>query len=89
MTSAATCTSIVGYEQFRDDLVLMYLATVSPVDGALCSLDMVPFRIHKFRLQKAARQEAGWLAATLSREGKSFGSRAVVTPDITLRLEWA
>jgi poly-gamma-glutamate synthesis protein (capsule biosynthesis protein) len=79
---------IAGYEQFRDDLALMYFATVSRVDGALCSLAMAPFRIHRFRLQAAALHEAEWLAATLTREGSSFATRVTATSDNMLHLEW-
>jgi poly-gamma-glutamate synthesis protein (capsule biosynthesis protein) len=79
---------ISGYEDYRDDLVLMYFPTVSAVSGALCSLEMVPFRICKFRLQKADHSEAAWLAATLSREGRSLGTRLDLQADGTLRLSW-
>jgi poly-gamma-glutamate synthesis protein (capsule biosynthesis protein) len=79
---------IAGYERFRDDLVLMYFATISVGDGALRSLEMAPFRIHRFRLQRAERHEAEWLAAVLSREGTTFGTRVVFEPQRPLRLEW-
>jgi poly-gamma-glutamate synthesis protein (capsule biosynthesis protein) len=79
---------IAGYEQFRDDLVLMYFATISVHDGTLCRLEMAPFRIHRFRLQAAVRHEAEWLATTLSRETGSLGTHVNVTPDNMLRLNW-
>jgi len=79
---------IAGYEQFRDDLMLMYFATLSGRDGALCSLDLVAFRIHKFRLQKAEPQDVERLAATLSRECRPFGTRLIISTDNMLRLDW-
>jgi len=61
---------IAGYQRFRDDLVLMYFATISAHDGTLCGLGMAPYRIHKLRLQAAAHHEAEWLAVVLTREAK-------------------
>jgi poly-gamma-glutamate synthesis protein (capsule biosynthesis protein) len=66
---------ISGYEQFRDDLVLMYLATVGHETGRLARLEMVPFQIRNFRLRRATRADAAWLAGVLNREGKRFGTR--------------
>jgi len=77
---------ITGYERFRGDLVLMYFACVSTGDGVLCSLEMAPFRIHKFRLQEATRHEAEWIAAGLTRQGMTFGTCVIVRPDNTLHL---
>lgn len=79
---------IAGHETFHDDLLLMYCVSISQDNGTLRSLELVPFRIHKFRLQAAARHEADWLAATLSRQGRCFGTQVAVTPDIKLRLDW-
>jgi len=78
---------IVGDARFRSDLVLMYFASVSHADGTLQSLEMVPFRVHRFRLQRASRQEADWLAVTLRRDAGIVGAGIVVTPEATLRLE--
>ncbi len=41
---------IAGYEDFRDDLVLMYFATLDAASGELVRLRMVPLQIRKFRL---------------------------------------
>ena len=79
---------IQGYEQFRSDLVVMYFTTVSTRDGALQSLDMVPFRVHKLRLQRASDHETTWLSTMLTCEGKSLGSHVTVAPEGTLRLNW-
>jgi poly-gamma-glutamate synthesis protein (capsule biosynthesis protein) len=49
---------------------------------------MIPMQIKHFRLNQAAREDALWMAETLSREGNEFGTRAGVLEDNTLRLEW-
>jgi poly-gamma-glutamate capsule biosynthesis protein CapA/YwtB (metallophosphatase superfamily) len=79
---------IRGYEQFRDDLVLMYFPRVAVEDGRLVECRMVPLRIRKFRLNRASRSEAEWLCATLNREGKRFGTAAEMTDGGHLRLRW-
>jgi poly-gamma-glutamate synthesis protein (capsule biosynthesis protein) len=58
---------IEGHATYRGDLALMYFAAVDPA-GRLLTLRMVPLRIRKFRLERAARADAGWLKATLERE---------------------
>lgn len=80
---------IGGYEGFRSNLVLIYVAHVKPNDGALEALYMVPFRIQSFRLQQAEPRDAAWLAETLSREGARLGTRVELAPDGTLHLSWA
>jgi len=79
---------IQGYEGYRDDLVLMYLPRVRLSDGMLERLDMVPFQIRKMRLNRAAPQDARWLADLLTREGENFGTRVRPGPGGTLALEW-
>lgn len=66
---------IAGYEEFRDDLVLMYFATVESTTGALVALRMTPMRINKFRLNRANPADARWLSKTLDRISAPFGSR--------------
>jgi poly-gamma-glutamate synthesis protein (capsule biosynthesis protein) len=79
---------ITGYEEFRDDLVLMYFPTIRIVDGMLVSLEMVPFQIRNMRLNRASRVDAEWLASMLNREGKPLGTRVGLGTDGVLRLEW-
>lgn len=66
---------IAGYEEFRDDLALMYFATVESTTGALVALRMTPMRINKFRLNRANPADAHWLSKTLDRISAPFGSR--------------
>ena len=53
---------ISGYEEFRDDLVLMHFPVVRAADGALAGLDMVPLQIRCMRLHRASPTDTTWLA---------------------------
>jgi poly-gamma-glutamate synthesis protein (capsule biosynthesis protein) len=77
---------INGYEEFRDDLVLMYFPIVRAADGTLAGLDMVPLQIRNMRLHRASPADAAWLADTLNREGGRFGSHIRIGPDQMLKL---
>jgi poly-gamma-glutamate capsule biosynthesis protein CapA/YwtB (metallophosphatase superfamily) len=66
---------ISGYEEFRDDLRLLYFASLAPGTGALGSLRMVPMQARRMRLRHASATDSQWLAATLSRISRRFGSR--------------
>lgn len=65
---------ITGYEDFRDDLVLMYLPTIETADGRLTQLELLPFQIKNFRLNRISMEDARWLCEVLNREGKEFGT---------------
>jgi len=64
---------ISGYEEYRGDLVLMYLATMQPWSGKLVRFEMVPFQIKRFRLNYVSREDAQWLRDTMNRECAKFG----------------
>lgn len=78
---------ICGYEDFRDDLVLMYFPTIRLTNGALERLAMVPFQIRSLRLNRALRSDTEWLCDVLNREGKRVGTRVRLEADDTLLLE--
>ena len=65
---------IEGYEEFRGELALMYLAQFDG-DRGLSELRLVPFRISRFRLQRASREETAFLRDTLDRESSKFDTR--------------
>jgi poly-gamma-glutamate capsule biosynthesis protein CapA/YwtB (metallophosphatase superfamily) len=65
---------ISGYEDYRGDLSLMYLATVGPSIGHLASLRMTPMQIKHFRKQRASGADAECLRDILNREGKKLGT---------------
>ena len=77
---------IGGYEDFRDDLSLMYLPTFQASDGTLGALAMVPLQIRNFRLNRASAADAAWLCDSLNREGKRFGTRVQLDPDNAISL---
>lgn len=63
---------ISGHEDYRAELVLLYVATLE--GGALAGLEMVPFRLEGLRLVRASAEEGRWLAATVARTGARFGT---------------
>ncbi|MHC4071959.1 MAG: CapA family protein [Planctomycetota bacterium] len=79
---------ISGYENFRDDLALMYFVSIDPSTGKLIRLHMTPMQIRHFQVNKVSRIDAIWLRDVLNREGKKFGTRARMNQDSTLKLEW-
>jgi poly-gamma-glutamate synthesis protein (capsule biosynthesis protein) len=72
---------ISGYEEFRSDLIIMYLPTISASSGRLVDLRLVPFQVSKFRLNHAMREDAVWLRDTLDRESAKFGTRVTLNED--------
>jgi poly-gamma-glutamate capsule biosynthesis protein CapA/YwtB (metallophosphatase superfamily) len=77
---------ITGYDEFRDDLTLMYFATLQPETGRLVSRRMTPMQIRNLRVNRAAPQDAEWLGHTLARISRAFGARVNLTADGTLAL---
>jgi poly-gamma-glutamate capsule biosynthesis protein CapA/YwtB (metallophosphatase superfamily) len=80
---------ISGYEEFRDELRLLYFASLTPGTGTLQALRMVPMRARMMRLWHASAADTSWLAATLSRISRGFGSQIEQQPDGTLLLRAA
>jgi poly-gamma-glutamate synthesis protein (capsule biosynthesis protein) len=78
---------ITGYEEFRDDLALMYFPTVDAASGRLSTLRMTPMRIRNFRTIRASTDDARWLRDTLDRESRPFGARVALRADHGLELE--
>ena len=78
---------IGGYEQFRDDLRLLYFATLRRGTGQLTELRMVPMQARKMRLHHARPADSKWLAAILDRISRAYGSRISLSPGGTLSLD--
>jgi poly-gamma-glutamate capsule biosynthesis protein CapA/YwtB (metallophosphatase superfamily) len=78
---------ISGHEEFRGDLVLGYLAALDP-SGKLTGLDLIPYRIHRFRLERAAEEDTRWLRDTLDREGRALGTAVELAADGSLTVRW-
>jgi poly-gamma-glutamate capsule biosynthesis protein CapA/YwtB (metallophosphatase superfamily) len=79
---------ITGYEEFLDDLTLMYFAGVDPASADLISLEMVPLQIRRFQLVRASSQDTDWLLRTLDEQSRKLGARVVLQPDGRLALSW-
>jgi poly-gamma-glutamate capsule biosynthesis protein CapA/YwtB (metallophosphatase superfamily) len=79
---------IAGEEDYRDDLVLLYLATLDSGTGRLARLTLVPFQIRNFRLNQPSAADAAWLRQTLNREGRPFGTRIEPGQAGTMDLSW-
>jgi poly-gamma-glutamate capsule biosynthesis protein CapA/YwtB (metallophosphatase superfamily) len=77
---------ITGFEEFRHDLVLMYIPAIDPHNGELLRLSMTPFRIQRMRLTRALAAEAAWLRDTVQRTSCEFGTAVDLAPDGTLML---
>lgn len=77
---------IGGYEGYRGDLSLLYIATLQ--GGRLTALQMVPLQIRHLRLNHAAPDDARWLAATMDREARRFGGRIYLAAGGRLELQW-
>ena len=78
---------ISGYEAFRDDLGLMYFATLDSDTGKLFNLQMIPTQIKLFRVQQASTTDLLWLRELLNRECKRFGTFVQWDGNKTLTLE--
>ena len=78
---------IAGHEEYRDDLRLLYLATIHGETGRLSALRMVPFQARQLRLHRASAEDSTLLANMLDRISRSFGSGVDVAPGGTLVLK--
>jgi poly-gamma-glutamate capsule biosynthesis protein CapA/YwtB (metallophosphatase superfamily) len=78
---------ISGYEQFRDDLRLLYFATLRRGTGQLTELRMVPMQARKMRLHHASAADSTWLATILDQISRVYGSRISLDPVGTLSLD--
>lgn len=73
---------IRGHEETRPELAAAWLVEIDD-DGKRCrGLEIVPFRRRKFRLERASRDDARWLAEMLSRE--SVGCEMVSAGEVVL-----
>ena len=77
---------ITGFEEFRNDLVVMYLPAIDPRSGELLRLSMTPLRIQRIRLNRASAADAAWLRDTVHRASCEFGTAVDLAPDGALML---
>jgi poly-gamma-glutamate synthesis protein (capsule biosynthesis protein) len=79
---------IQGYEDYRDDLGLLYFPRLDPASGRLLGLTMTPTRLRRLRINRTAADETAWLADMLNREGRAFGTAVSLDGDGRLQLHW-
>lgn len=77
---------IGGYHEYRDDLRLLYFASVQPGTGDLLELRMVPMQARRMRLHRADAGDVAYLRDVLNRASDGFGCRVDVTPEGGLAL---
>lgn len=68
---------IEGYDDFRDDLSVLYRLTLATSDHACTDLTMLPFRLRRFHLETIGDDDLGWLHGRLDRECRGFGGRVI------------
>jgi poly-gamma-glutamate synthesis protein (capsule biosynthesis protein) len=76
---------IGGHAEYRPNLTLAYILSLNP-DGTLGELEMLPYQLKRFRLDRAAAAERRWLAATLDRACRRLGTGAALSEDGALTL---
>jgi poly-gamma-glutamate capsule biosynthesis protein CapA/YwtB (metallophosphatase superfamily) len=76
------------HDQYRAELSLMYFPVLDSATGELLSLDGVPMRTRRFRLERTAADDVSWLRGTLEREGRALGTHATADAQGTLSLGW-
>jgi poly-gamma-glutamate capsule biosynthesis protein CapA/YwtB (metallophosphatase superfamily) len=79
---------IAGYEEFRSELVVMYLPRLAGSTGELVDFGLHAFRIRKFRLNRASAEDTAWLGNVLDRESRAFGTRVNPVGDHRLSVTW-
>lgn len=73
---------IPGHEEFRPGLGAWWLADLDSRTGTLQGLEMVPTRMHRFRLETPDGEEQMWLARLLERESLTPGVGVRVGDDV-------
>jgi poly-gamma-glutamate synthesis protein (capsule biosynthesis protein) len=76
---------IGGYEDYRGDLGLLYLATL-PDTGGPVELEMQPVRMRRLQLRCASMEDARWLAEMHHREAVHLGAAVELEDTGRLRL---
>ena len=80
---------ITSYAQYRDDLALLYAASFDPTSADLIDLEIIPFQIRRFQLNRASSADTSWLQQTLDRESHGFGVHIESKPGGRLMAAWA
>lgn len=79
---------IAGHEHYRPDLVLGYCLTLDDRSRRLRELELLPFRLRKFRLAGTSAEETAWLRGRMGERVAPYGHSVDITADGTLKLLW-
>ena len=77
---------IGGHESFRSHLRLLYLASTDPASGEPLSLQMIPLRVRRMRLERASQADTAWLRETIEHISRRFRIRVIARPDALLEV---
>jgi poly-gamma-glutamate synthesis protein (capsule biosynthesis protein) len=80
---------IKGYEEYRDDLALMYFAEIMPESRDIATLEVVPLQIRQFRLSRPSNDDCFWVQQMLDRQCRRFNERITQISDGRLALSWS
>lgn len=80
---------IGGYESFRDDLRLLYFASLDPASGNLDRLTMTPMQSRRMRLQHPSTDDARWFRQAIEHASRPFATRIDAEDDGSLTLRTA
>jgi poly-gamma-glutamate synthesis protein (capsule biosynthesis protein) len=79
---------IGGREEYRSELVFMYFVTIDAGRHDLVRLEMAPFEIRRFRLNRASEEQVAWLRHAINRESGQFGVSVRWKSGHNFMLEW-
>jgi len=80
---------ISGHEEYRSHLRPLYCVDLDRESGALRRLEVIPFEMRRFRLQRPTSDDRAWLLGTLDRECRHLGSTLQPSEDgETFLLDW-
>jgi poly-gamma-glutamate synthesis protein (capsule biosynthesis protein) len=77
---------IGGHEMYRDDLRLLYFASLEQGTGRLVQLRMVPMQARQLRLHHASAEDTEYLRNLLNGISNRFGSHVGIAADGALEL---
>lgn len=66
---------IGGYEEFKSDLVLMYFISISIFEHKLIGINLIPYQLKRFALNKTNPEDTEWIFRVLNREEIKFNTK--------------
>ena len=72
---------ILGHEEFRGDLAVMYFPALDAASGDRAGLKLKALRMRRFQLVPASSADAEWMRQMFERESSAVGERFMPCPD--------